>query len=398
MSERIGALRIAVVETDAQGGLLHYAVQLADGLAGRGHDVEVVAACGNELRHHVGASTMRSVLPSPRCAIEPSTRSRYVVRRAVIATRLVAAWLRVLVETRRGRFDAVVLTGDTQLSVNAAGAGLLTLGRRRPALAVVCHNVRIFNRWGGDELYVSSNKTIALLRWLYPRLDLVFVHGERSLTEFREVWPPSSVCVIPHGDESLFGEHAPPPAAEPRVLFFGDWRKVKGLHVLMEAFDQLAARRPEMRLTIAGRPAPSDLDPDSVYRWAAEHGPRVTVIDHYVQIEDVPAIFGTARVVVTPYLTGYQSGVVHLAMTMARAVVSSDVGDLGSAVRDEATGLLVPPENPAALADALERVLEDVVFADRLGASGRRAVLSGSSWGMVAERVEESLRKTLTGC
>lgn len=334
---------------------------------------------------------MRPVLPSPRCGIEPTSRARYIARRAVIAERLIAAWLGILVETRRRRFDAVVLTGDTQLPLNAVGAGLLTVGRSRPAVAAVCHNVRIFNRWGGDELYVASNRTLALLRWLYPRLDLVFVHGERSLAEFREVWPPSSVRIIPFGDWGLFGDHPPPPAVEPRALFFGDWRKVKGLPVLMEAFDQLATRRPEMRLTIAGRPAPTDLDPDPVYRWAAQHGSRITIIDRYVPIEDVKAIFGSARVVVTPYLTGYQSGVVHLAMTMARAVVSSDVGDLGLAVRDGATGLLVDKENPTALADALERVLDDASLANRLGAAGRRQVLSGSSWDTVAERVEEAL-------
>lgn len=388
-------MRIAVVETDAQGGLLHYAVQLADGLAGRGHEVDVLAPRGNELHRRTGASAMRAVLPSPKCAIDPTTRSRYLARRAVIAARLGGAWLRVLAETHHGRYDAILLTGDTQLPINASGAALLTLGRRRPKVAAVCHNVRIFNRWGGSDLYVSSSSTLALLRWLYPRLDVVFVHGERSLEEFREVWPPSSVTVIPHGDESLFGEHAPPPAVEPRALFFGDWRKVKGLPVLMEAFDQLMARRPEMRLTIAGTPAPTDLDPEAVYSWAARHESSVTVIDRYVPIEEVKPIFASARAVVTPYLTGYQSGVVHLAMTMGRAVVSSDVGDLGSAVRDGVTGLLVPREDPAALADALERVLDDAALADRLGAAGRGEVLSGSSWATVAALVEDALARPL---
>lgn len=395
-SGTITAVRIAVVETDAHGGLLHYAVQLADGLAGRGHDVEVLAPRGNELRRHAGAAWMRAVLPSSRCSIEARSPATYFGRRAVIAWRLGCAWLRVLFETRRGRYDVVLLTGDTQLSLNTVGAGLLTLGRRRPALAAVCHNVRVFNRWAGEELYVSSDRTLALLRRLYPRLDVVFVHGERSLAEFREIWPPSHVSVIPLGDQSLFGEHAPPPANEPRALFFGDWRKVKGLPVLMDAFDRLAARRPEMRLTIAGRPAATDLDPALVYRWSEGHEHRVTVIDRYVPVADVPAIFASARVVVTPYLTGYQSAVVHLAMTMGRAVVSSDVGDLGCAVRDGVTGLLVAAGDAPALADALERLLDDAELAERLGAAGRREVLDGSSWATVAERVEAALAIALT--
>jgi glycosyltransferase involved in cell wall biosynthesis len=385
-------MRIAVVETVSHGGLLHYAAQLADGLAARGHDAELIVPRGNELEHRQGQARMRAILAPPtHDAIKPRSRVRYFLRRAGIAGRLTRAWLRVLLETRRGRFDAVVLTGDTQLALSTLGAGLLTLGPRRPPVAAVCHNVRVFNRWGGDDLHAGSGRGAALLRWLYPRLDVVFVHGERSLEEFRAVWPPSRLAVIPHGDESLFGDEAPPPASEPRALFFGDWRKVKGLPVLMEAFDALAARSPQIRLTIAGTPAAADLDPEIVRRWAAGHGERVTVVDHYVPIEDVPALFGSARVVVNPYLTGYQSGVVHLAMTMGRAVVASDVGDLGAAVRDGETGVLVPAEDPAALAAAIERVLLDADLAARMGEAGRRSVLTGSSWATVAALVEQAL-------
>jgi glycosyltransferase involved in cell wall biosynthesis len=384
-------VRIVVVEHNVQGGLLHYAVQLADGLAARGHDVELLVPRGNELAQHVGAARMRAILPPPIHSVEqPRSRVAYAIRRAGIAGRLARGWLRALVLTRRG-VDAVVLTGDTHLTLSTIGAGLLTLGPGRPRVAAVCHNVRVFNRWGGDELHVTSRATLAPLRWLYPRLDAVFVHGERSEEEFRAAWPPARLAVIPHGDEGLFGATAPPPATEPRALFFGDWRKVKGLTVLMEAFDLLWRRRPEMRLTIAGTPAPADFDPELVHRWAAGHDGRVTVIDDYVPLAAVPAVFATARAVVNPYLTGSQSGVVHLAMTMGRAVIASDVGDLGAAVQDGETGLLVPIGDHRSLADALERVLGDPELAQRMGAAGRRRVLRESSWDTVAEHVEAAL-------
>jgi glycosyltransferase involved in cell wall biosynthesis len=201
-------------------------------------------------------------------------------------------------------------------------------------------------------------------------------------------------AIIPHGDERIFGE--PPPATdEERILFFGDWRKVKGMPLLMAAFDVLAERRPSVRLTIAGRPAPQDFDPDLVRSWAAGHGERVKVMDRYVPIEEVPSVFAEARVVATPYFVGYQSGVVHLAMTMGRAVVATDVGDLGSAVVDGETGLVIPPEDPGVLADALERVVSDPDLANRMGVRARERVLERSGWEKVAERVEEALRSAL---
>jgi glycosyltransferase involved in cell wall biosynthesis len=181
------------------------------------------------------------------------------------------------------------------------------------------------------------------------------------------------------------------------VLFFGEWRKVKGMAVLMEAFDALAARRPAARLTIAGAPAPEDADPDVVRRWAARHGDRVTVVDRYVPIADVPTIFAAARVVVAPYLVGYQSGVIALAMTMGRAVVASSVGDLSTAVVDGETGLLVEPGDAAALADALERALADPAAAARMGAAGRARAEAGCSWEAAAELAEAALERLVAG-
>ncbi len=95
------------------------------------------------------------------------------------------------------------------------------------------------------------------------------------------------------------------------------------------------------------------------------------MIDRYIPLEEVESIFARARVVVTPYTAGYQSGIIHLAMTMGRAVVTADVGDLGAAVVDGETGLVVKPGDPGELADALEQVISDQGLAARLGAAGR---------------------------
>jgi glycosyltransferase involved in cell wall biosynthesis len=106
---------------------------------------------------------------------------------------------------------------------------------------------------------------------------------------------------------------------------------------------------------------------------------------------EVAPTFARARVVTTPYVTGYQSGVIHLAATMARPVVTSDVGDLASAVSDGVTGRVVPPRDATRLAGALEEVLADPELAARMGEAARSAVLDGSSWERVAGRLEEEL-------
>jgi glycosyltransferase involved in cell wall biosynthesis len=387
----VAPMRLAVIEPSMLGGLLHYAVQLADGLAGRGHDVDVLAARGNELAGRATRATMRDVLTPPiRGLRQPDSLPGIIARQAEVGVRVTAEWARAAYEARRGGYDVVILNGDMSL-LPATLAGLsITAGSRGPVVAGVAHNVRVYNRFRGEEMFGAAQGSQRLLGRLLSSYDLVFVHGERSRKEFLEHWPPTRLAVIPHGDERMFGD-APPPAQEERILFFGDWRKVKGLPILMDAFDLLVERRPSVRLTIAGAPFPADLDPEPVRAWAAGHGERVEVIDRYVPVEDVRGVFARARVVVTPYRVGYQSGVIHLAMSMARAVVTADVGDLSAVVREGETGLVVPPEDPAALADALGRVVADAELAERMGARGHERVVQAASWDVVAEKVEAAL-------
>jgi glycosyltransferase involved in cell wall biosynthesis len=373
-------MRIAIIEPLPFGGLLHYAVQLGDALAQAGDEVDLLLARDNELSAHHGPARRREILPAEPAPAPPEpTRAQTLARRARTARRLLAGWARIAREVRRSDHDVILLGGSFDMALSTAAALLVTHLRAGAPLVHVCHNVRPLNRWGGDRLYLESGLSLALMRRLYPRFDLVFVHGERSRQEFEETWPPTRLAIVPHGDETLFAQEPPPPADEPRALFFGTWSKMKGLPVLMEAFDLLRARHPE------------EGESERLLQWAAERPEQVQALPGYVPIEQVRDLFARARVVVLPYITGYQSGVVHVAMTMQRAVVATNVGDLSSAVADEQTGIVVPPREPAMLAQALERVLFDADLADRLGAAGRARMMSGSGWPEVAAKVQAGL-------
>jgi len=386
-------LRLAVVETAPFGGLLHYAVQLADALAGEGHDVDLVLPAGHELAGRAGAARRLEILPEgPGQPVAAPGRLAVLRRRARTAGYRLQCWRKIIGAVRHGRYDAVLLNGSFDLTLSVHAARLLTRVCRATAVAHICHNVRPFNRWGGEELFVRNPRLEAALRRLYPALDLVFVHGETSRREFDELWPGARLAIIPHGDERVFGEEPPPPSPEPRALFFGDWRRVKGLDVLLDCFDAVSAELPGARLTIAGSPSPEEGGAGAVLAWAAERPGRVDVQPRYVPLEEVRELFGQARVVVLPYRVGYQSGVLHLAMTMGRAVVVTDVGDLSGAVEDGRTGLVVPPADPQALAEAIVRVLADPDLADRLGVAGRAHLLSGSDWATVAAQAGRALQ------
>lgn len=380
-------MRVAVIASAPRGGLLHYAAQMSRALAARGHEVDLITARGHELDGPLGRARIRPALPaSLRTPSEPPTGVRYLWRRALIAIRVVAASARTLWEVGRGGYDLVLLTDDLSVVPAATGALVLTRMPGPRKVAAICHEPVPRSR-SGDGVYLESRPLLAALRRLYPRLDVVFVHGEASRRQFSDFWPPSRVEVIPHGNEELLAVEVPPPSDEERILFFGEWRRAKGISVLTSAFDRLVERRPRARLTIAGVPTP-DAEPDRVRAWAARHDGRVTLVDRYLEIEELPPLFGSARVVAAPYLAGSQSGVVALAMTMGRAVVASDVGELPATVIDGETGRVVPSGDVDSLEQALAEILSDPGLAQQFGDAGRRRALDEFSWARVADRVE----------
>ena len=383
-------MRLAVIASAPYGGLLHYAAQLSQALADRGNEVDLITARGSEIESLSGGARVRAVLPAAvSYPTEPPSGLRYLLRRLGIARRVVAGWARATWEVARHRYDAVLIADDLSVAPAAAGALALTAVPGGPPVGAICHEPRPRSRRGGD-IYLRSRPLLALLRAVYPRFGVVFVHGERSRHQFAETWPSVRLEVIPHGDERLLVGEPPPAAGGEEILFFGEWRRAKGLVELMAAFDLLIPRRPQARLTIAGLPTP-DSEPDRIRAWGAAHGERVTLIDRYVPIEDLRGLFAAARVVAAPYIAGSQSGVIHLAMTMQRAVVASDVGDLPEAVIDGVTGRVIPSGDAVALCNALEQVLSDPDLAASWGSAGRQRVLSEFGWERVAELVESSL-------
>ena len=88
--------------------------------------------------------------------------------------------------------------------------------------------------------------------------------------------------------------------------------------------------------------------------------------------KEVSQLFRQANVVVLPYIEATQSGVVPVAYTFGKPVVATTVGGLPEQVEHEQTGLLVPPRDERALADAVVRLLKDRDLRHRMGQNGKR--------------------------
>ncbi|GAB3661869.1 hypothetical protein GCM10027596_22450 [Nocardioides korecus] len=383
------------VELSPSGGLFHFGFQLGSHLAGRGHDVTLVTGPDPELSSQEPRLRIASVLPTWHSGDQravPGWVRR--LRRPFRGLRHVHALLIVLVTLFRTRPDAVFFQ-PLRFPFDAwlvRACRVVSPSTRR---CIVLHETRPLSeqrREGSlyrEERSLPDRVLASAIRQAVLHMDAIFVLGEGAREDVLARWRPSvPVTVVPHGDEDVFlGEGKIPVVRSTlqQVLFFGIWTRHKGIPLLIEAFRQVVDTRPEARLVIAGA-VQADVDLEEV-RSLARTVPGVELRPGYVDMADVPGLFGEARVVVAPYLRANQSGVVHLAQSFGRPVVASAVGDIPAAVPDGVAGTIVPPGDVEALRDAIAALLDDPELAQRLGDGGRERLSSVGSWDAIADDV-----------
>jgi starch synthase len=206
---------------------------------------------------------------------------------------------------------------------------------------------------------------------------------------------PDRVRVIRNGIDTA--EYAPDPATDvldahgvapdrPSVIFVGRITRQKGVPVLLRA---AAALDPAAQLVLcAGQPDTAELAAEVEALVADLRGARSGVIwiPEMLPKRAVIQLLSHATVFACPSL--YEPlGIVNLeAMACGTAVVGSAVGGIPEVVSDGETGLLVPPDDPGALAGALNALIADPARATALGRAGRERAVAEFGWQAVAEQ------------
>jgi glycosyltransferase involved in cell wall biosynthesis len=172
--------------------------------------------------------------------------------------------------------------------------------------------------------------------------------------------------------------------SEPRVLFFGRIWPYKGLEYLIEAEPAISRRVPDVKIVIAG--AGEGL---ARYRRLMRNPERFELHDHGVSRQQRDELFRRASVVVLPYVDASTSAVLPIAYAHRKPVVVTSVGGLPDPVEHGRTGLVVPPRDPAALADALVRLLRADGERREFGAAGQRKLEAEHAPELVGRRALE---------
>jgi glycogen synthase len=264
----------------------------------------------------------------------------------------------------------------------------------RIPLVVTLHSMEPLRPWKADQLgsgYLVSSWIEKIAVESAHRVIAVSHKMREDILEYFKA-DPARVVVIHNGiDPDQFRRTTDRDALDrlgvraPYVLFVGRITDQKGIFHLLEAARALPAG---VQVVLCAS-APDTPEIEERLRRAVAGQPNVKWINEMVPVGVVSQLYSHAAVFCCPSV--YEPfGLINLeAMACETPVVASGVGGILEVVEDGKTGLLVPPAQPAALAEALTRVLGNPDLARDMGKAGRRRVEEKFAWASVAERTEQ---------
>lgn len=217
----------------------------------------------------------------------------------------------------------------------------------------VCHNVFPHERFPMDKF---------LTRLALKGGSHYIVHAREEAEELKKIRQKPDYVFTPHPTYHAFcfegmgreraREELQIAPGERILLFFGYVREYKGLKFLLQAMPEICRKDDKVRLWVVGEFGADREDYLALIRKLGIQD-RVRVKDSYTPDREVEKYFAAADLVVLPYISATQSGIVQIAYGFTRPVVVTAVGGLPDVVTDGETGYVVEPGRPEAIAAAV---------------------------------------------
>lgn len=253
-----------------------------------------------------------------------------------------------------------------------------------------CHNVFPHERFPMDRF---------LTRMVLRRGNGYIVQSHLDEADLLTVNPKAKYVVTPHPTYNAFKmqnmsreearELLHIETQTPMLLFFGFVREYKGLKYLLDAMKKIKVQIPEIQLWVVGD---FGEDKDKYLEQIEQNDikDQVVLVEGYIPDREVEKYFAAADLVVLPYISATQSGIVQIAYGFEKPVVVTDVGGLPDVVQDHKTGYVVSKENADAIAKAVidfYQVDDHIPWTEFIQGQAREF-----SWETMVERIESLLQ------
>lgn len=245
-------------------------------------------------------------------------------------------------------------------------AAMLALSGRLRAKAVLVHV-----HSGKVQLWLNSRRRRVLARaGLRPASKTVAV-SEGAHRALAEVIPTERLVLVENGVDPALYSSPTRRNDPPQILYVGLLTPRKGVVDLIEASGRLQQRGIAHELVIAGGTPDEGLEEEWKVRAAAEG--KATLLGPRPH-DEMPEVYSQADIFCLPSWWEAMPLTVLEAMASSLPVVATSVGDIPRMIEDGRSGRLVPPRDPAALAEAIAELITDPASAEVMGRAARDRV------------------------
>ena len=297
----------------------------------------------------------------------------------------------------RDTIDADIIHSHTWYAAFAGYMGKVLYNK--PYVATV-HSLEPLRPWKEEQLGRSYYLTTWVEKLALENADRIVAVSKHSSKEIQDNFDidPRRLKVIHNGID--LNTWYPNTGIETRrafeiegdyILFVGRTSRQKGMVHLIDAMEYVDH---DVRLICCtSAPDTPEVEKEIAEKVACQ--PRILWINTLLREEQSIELYSNASVFVCPSV--YEPfGIINLeAMACEIPVVASAVGGIQEVVIDKETGLLVPPADPRALAEAINTLLRDKSMARRMGLAGRARIEKHFSWDLIASQTLDMYQKLI---
>ena len=328
-----------------RGGIAHHTNILAEHLRKLGHRVDIITFTRQYPSFLYPGATQREAgaenLPLPEGTAQ------------MIDSMNPVSWFRVRRLLRRRGYDLILFKFWLPLFGLCFGTiARGVLGR----VVVIIDNLIPHEKRPGDRF---------LTRYFLHACRAAVTQSSVVRDQLSELFPQLPQVMLPHPTYEQFGARIDRRESHERLgidakkvlLFFGFIRRYKGLDRLLAAMPRILERVPDARLYVVGE----FFEEKEPYLAAVQQGgveEQVTFVDRYIPNEEVASWFSAADLLVLPYHSATNSGIVQIGYNFATPAIVTNVGSLAEVVIDGVTGYVLEDGTPEEIADAVARAYQ----------------------------------------
>jgi glycosyltransferase involved in cell wall biosynthesis len=362
------------------GGIQEHVVNLAQSLAGQGHQVRIVTVRRNKTERVHDTFAGLKVTRVPQLSLPKTLTAQYL-----------AAATAVLIALRvRGQADVVHYHTYWPDAFTA-----FVVNKFVPTIYTAHESRFLIMSEQGDSRRKLQLALKPFQGIIAPSTELLNVARQLGVSNERSVFIPNAVDANKFSPAVARGSLRSLCNLSPdHILILCPRRLVpkNGVEFLIAGLHSVRQRFDKATLVIVGDgPERSKLE-----ARVSELGLQSSVVFLGNQNNDeLPGFYADANIVAIPSLKEATSIAGLEAMASARAVVATNVGGLPEIIEDGVSGLLVPPGDPEALSQAITRLIETPELRDRLGQAARACVESKFTWKQVANETTRAYERAI---